>query len=226
MERILESVLRIIPVWIVGTNGPLFREIEIGLRDLLTIEFRGIYPRWQPIFEHLRLLGSGAVNIILAEADRDDADGFRWIESIREVAGASVVALLHNPTRQSVMSALRHRASGILTSPFSSQQISSAVLSVASGETVISSSLMDDLVEVAASLRRASDVEGLTKREIEILTLLVQGNSVKGIAEALSISYYTADTHLKNLRKKLNVKNSRALVSYALKSGLLPPDSD
>ena len=63
----------------------------------------------------------------------------------------------------------------------------------------------------------------LTKREIEILKLIVQGLSSTDIAEKLSpiISPRTVETHKSNMMKKLNLKNTPELVKYALENKLV-----
>jgi DNA-binding CsgD family transcriptional regulator len=55
----------------------------------------------------------------------------------------------------------------------------------------------------------------LTDREKEILKLITEENSSNQIAEKLSISPYTVDTHRKNLIDKLGVKSSIGLAKYA-----------
>jgi len=61
----------------------------------------------------------------------------------------------------------------------------------------------------------------LSKREREIIQLLVKGTSRKDIAEQLYISIYTYDTHRRNIRKKLGIRSTRELMKYATAFGLL-----
>ncbi len=61
----------------------------------------------------------------------------------------------------------------------------------------------------------------LTKREKEILQLIVAGDSTMAIAEKLFISHRTAETHRLTLLKKLDVKNTAGLVRIALTLGLV-----
>ncbi len=61
--------------------------------------------------------------------------------------------------------------------------------------------------------------EIITKREREILNLLVKGNDSKTIASLLSISKQTVDTHRKNILKKTGCENTAALIATALKNG-------
>lgn len=64
----------------------------------------------------------------------------------------------------------------------------------------------------------------ITKREKQILKLIFQEHTNPEIAELLSISRRTVDTHRKNLLKKLEVRNTAGLIRYALRSGLIHLD--
>jgi DNA-binding NarL/FixJ family response regulator len=63
-------------------------------------------------------------------------------------------------------------------------------------------------------------ISTLTKREVEILKLIVRGFTDKEIGIELNISYYTADTHRKNIINKLQVKNTACLAYTAGKLGI------
>lgn len=63
--------------------------------------------------------------------------------------------------------------------------------------------------------------KGLSKREAEILSLLVQGYSYEAAADKLFISFLTLKTHVRNIFYKLNVKKRVEAVNYALKKDLL-----
>ena len=59
----------------------------------------------------------------------------------------------------------------------------------------------------------------LSPREIEVLTLLAQGKSVKDISALLSISLSTTRNHLTKIKKKLALKKNTDLIRYAFKKG-------
>ncbi|SFT47031.1 two component transcriptional regulator, LuxR family [Lishizhenia tianjinensis] len=61
----------------------------------------------------------------------------------------------------------------------------------------------------------------LSKREIEVLQLVVNGYSSKQIAEELFLSYHTINTHRKNILKKVGVKSVSELVLFAQSTGLM-----
>ena len=73
-----------------------------------------------------------------------------------------------------------------------------------------------------AAAQRAKKL-GLTKRERQVLELLVKGASDKEIADVLSIAPRTAMTHVSNILAKLGVNRRTAAASYALREGLVDP---
>ncbi|MEQ1823349.1 MAG: response regulator transcription factor [Fimbriimonadaceae bacterium] len=62
----------------------------------------------------------------------------------------------------------------------------------------------------------------LTKREIEVLSLIAQGNSSKEAADALYVSKRTVDFHLANIYDKLQVNNRVQAFRAATRLGLIP----
>ncbi|MBC7526330.1 MAG: helix-turn-helix transcriptional regulator [Chthonomonadaceae bacterium] len=62
----------------------------------------------------------------------------------------------------------------------------------------------------------------LTKRELEILSFVVEGHSSKQVADLLFISKRTVDFHLDNIYGKLQVRNKMQALQRATRLGLLP----
>lgn len=60
-----------------------------------------------------------------------------------------------------------------------------------------------------------------TKREIEVIELISNGNSAKEISELLFISEHTVQTHKKNILKKANAKNTVHLVTMCIREGII-----
>lgn len=65
------------------------------------------------------------------------------------------------------------------------------------------------------------DVKVLSEREAEVLRLSAEGNSLKQIAEMLSISIDTVDTHSRNVVGKLSARNMKHAIATALRNKLI-----
>ena len=63
--------------------------------------------------------------------------------------------------------------------------------------------------------------KGLTKREREVLALIVDGKTSKQVARILGISFKTAVTHRTHLMDKLDVHDVAGLVRFAIRAGLV-----
>ena len=75
--------------------------------------------------------------------------------------------------------------------------------------------------DVAETLADAGDQERLSRRELQVLSLIVGGQSNGEIADALSISTNTVNNHRASIMRKLNVHSMAELMAYALREGLL-----
>lgn len=101
---------------------------------------------------------------------------------------------------------------------------------------LLKDTLSDDLIRVVREVHRGEqplgpDVEArlaeratrphLTPREVQVVELIAQGMRNKEIAAALGISEETAQVHVKNILAKLKVKDRTAVVSVALRRGII-----
>ena len=68
-----------------------------------------------------------------------------------------------------------------------------------------------------------TDRPTLSRREIQVATLLAEGRSAPEIAVKLNISPGTVDVHRRNLMRKLEVHNVVELTKYAMRTGLISP---
>jgi DNA-binding NarL/FixJ family response regulator len=80
--------------------------------------------------------------------------------------------------------------------------------------------MTDALLTPAPASSDSTKTASLTEREQEVLTLLAEGFSNKGIAAKLGISVRTSETHRENLSHKLNILTVAGLTKYAIKLGL------
>ena len=69
--------------------------------------------------------------------------------------------------------------------------------------------------------RTTGRVEGLTEREIQVLTHIARGLSVKEIAAVLSVSAKTVEGHKANIMGKLDIHDRVMLTRYAIREGLV-----
>jgi DNA-binding NarL/FixJ family response regulator len=121
-----------------------------------------------------------------------------------------------------VKTALRNGTDGYLLKDASEQDFLSAVESVLKGEQYIQKNVQDLMLKEAMGQKKdTSYIPKLTRREKEILQLIVDEKTTQEIADTLFLSVSTVETHRMNLISKLGVKNVAGLVKLTLERGLL-----
>lgn len=97
------------------------------------------------------------------------------------------------------------------------EELVKAVRSVAAGRKFVSPSLAADLVW---SREASSGGTQLTRRELQVISMVAEGQSSHEIGRRLGISRRTVETYRANLREKLGLVSNADLVRYAIKSGI------
>ncbi|NKL55273.1 two-component system response regulator MctR [Rhizobium leguminosarum] len=182
-------------------------------------------------FDHIEVAGTAGLaqtgleigrqilpQVVLMDINMPKLSGIDAIELVRnELPQARVVMLSMHDSREYISSSVMHGAAGYILKDVSTDEIVSAIETVAGGGTYFSSGVFDALM--GERVEEGSDP--LTPRERDILGLIVAGRSNKEIAETLGITSATAETHRKNLKKKLGITTTAGLIRYALDHGIV-----
>ena len=167
-------------------------------------------------------------DVVLMDLSMPTMDG---VEATRQLtargARSRVVVLTTYADDEWVFGALRAGARGFLTKDAGADEIRTAVLSVAAGDAQLDPSVQRRLLEALASgapsgvapAPAASIDDGLTARELEVLTEIARGLSNGQIARQLFVSEATVKTHVNHLLAKTGCRDRAALVAYAYRTG-------
>lgn len=121
-----------------------------------------------------------------------------------------------------VKTAIRNGADGYLLKDASEQDFLAAIDTVLKGEQYIQKSMQDLMLKEAMGQKKDNSyIPKLTRREKEILQLIIDEKTTQEIADTLFLSVSTVETHRMNLISKLGVKNVAGLVKLTLERGLL-----
>ena len=153
--------------------------------------------------------------------------GLNGIEATRQICqnhpGVEVVILSMHSNEEYVFQVLRAGASGYVLKQSDSSEVLTAIRAALAGGSFlsppISRAVIDDYIHRAEARGRSDTLDLLTPREREVLQLLAEGLSNQEIADQLSISVKTVETHRGNMMKKLSVESKTELVKYALRKG-------
>jgi DNA-binding NarL/FixJ family response regulator len=129
-----------------------------------------------------------------------------------------------------VYEALRSGASGFLLKDASATELANAVRLVAAGEALLAPSVTRRLIAEFARLGAPrgpsrKQLDGLTERESEVLTLVARGMSNAEIAAHLVVAEQTIKTHVGRILMKLGLRDRTQAVVLAYESGLVHPGS-
>ncbi|MDF2193247.1 response regulator transcription factor [Paraflavitalea sp. CAU 1676] len=183
--------------------------------------------------EHLRVAGSftaGAafwtfiksnkVDIVLLDISLPDMNGMDLCKDIKLMhPGICVLILSNHSERSIILQALQNGASGYLLKNASAAELIACIQQALSGQIAFSKEVREIIAR--PSLTELKGIPSLTKREKEILHLISEGHTTAGIAEQLSLSPLTIETHRRNLLQKFEVKNVAALIKLAVQHGLV-----
>jgi DNA-binding NarL/FixJ family response regulator len=155
------------------------------------------------------------------------------IEVIRHVAenhpATRVVVLSMHSAVASAWEAVQQGALGYVTKLGDFDDLIHAVLAVNKGRKYIGEPLSEAVLEEYAQLMESRGVQSLsslTKREIEILSMVARGHTSSEIAELLEIGRRTVESHRAKLSSKLGLRNQAELTRYAMERGLVTDSSD
>lgn len=172
-----------------------------------------------------RLEEGPAPDIVLMDLGLPGMNGIEGIRRLRSAAPVSrAIVLTVHEDNEKVFDAICAGASGYLLKPSTPDGVVQAIRQVEAGGApingYIAKKMLSMFTRIAPPAAPGPDYS-LTKREIEILELLVDGLTMSQIAGRLIVSYHTVDNHLRNIYEKLHVHTRSSAVAKALREGLV-----
>lgn len=166
-------------------------------------------------------------DVAVLDITMPDLSGIEATKYIKEVdPEAKILLISYHISEDILKDAMFAGAIGYILKDSNKEDLIEAIHTVASGKRYFSKEVSNLMVEDYASrLQPLSEseheIKKLTNREKQVLVLIVEGLTSQEIGAKLFISPRTVDTHRNNLIHKLKVKNSAALVKYAIEKGLV-----
>jgi DNA-binding NarL/FixJ family response regulator len=179
--------------------------------------------------EALKIVETTKPDLLILDIRMPNMTGIEVVEKLRSQNNPiKIVMLSMHESEEYVLKSVKAGADGYLLKGSSKEEFLKALHSVSEGGKYFSGDISSILIGQLSGSSVATEKKNLleedltiTKREKEILKLLLSGKGNKEIAEALEISKRTAEVHRFNLMKKLKVKNLMELSNKATEYALI-----
>ncbi|MBM7784391.1 response regulator [Tenggerimyces flavus] len=175
--------------------------------------------------EALAVVASARPDVVLMDLRMPVLDGVEATRRLsRDHPSVAVLVLTTYADDDSIAGALQAGARGYLTKDAGRVEIAAALHAAAAGQSTFDRTVSERLVSALTSRQksvvRKENPDGLTGREVEVLSLLARGLSNAEIAGELYIGETTVKTHINNAFAKINVRNRSEATRYALEHNL------
>ncbi|MBR9920036.1 MAG: response regulator transcription factor [Bacteroidetes bacterium] len=157
-------------------------------------------------------------HVLLMDLSMPVLDGVEATRQIKEIApGIHILILTISEAETHILQAIQAGADGYLLKDEEPRRIYQAILDATQGRMPLSPQIARKTMEMIRKTAALSSMQpadyGLTKREIQLLQLLISGKSYTAMAEELSISPHTVRRHTERIYQKLSI-HSRAEAGY------------
>ena len=170
-------------------------------------------------------------DVVIMDMNMPEKNGLEAIQEIEKMnLGVRVLVLSGYDDSDLIFRAMKLGAKGYVLKTMASAQLIYALEEVADGKVYLPSSLTSRFFEYfqqqvieekTETVQEDNYLSFLTAREEEVLDLLCQGVTYKGVAEKLFISDTTVKTHVNNIFQKLQVNDRTQAVLYAINNGFM-----
>ena len=169
-------------------------------------------------------------NVVVLDLSLRDSNGIDLIKAIRsKYEQLPVLVCSIHDERIYAERLLSAGANGYIMKEATADQFLVALRQVLAGELYVSERVKTRMIERSAAGGRSQTgdrTERLSNREFEILGLIGQGKTTRQIAESLSLSVKTVDSHRQRIKKKLGLQTSAQVVQFAILRQLMAPNVD
>lgn len=171
-------------------------------------------------FEAARMARELKPDIVVLDLSMPGRGGIDALSDIRQGSPESKILILSmHPEDQYAIRCLREGADGYLTKESAPELLTKAILKIRCGGKYISGALAEKLVYNLSNNDQTLH-DQLSDRELQVLTMIGNGQTVSEIADQLFVSVKTVSTYRARLLEKMGMENNAQLMRYAVEHGL------
>lgn len=160
--------------------------------------------------------------VLLCDLNLPDMSGIDVIKALHgQSPDTDILVLTLHQSKEHVIPAFSAGASGYILKGSSPAQIIEAVMAIRKGGAPMSPAIARHVLQEFSNRKDLEGTAPLTPREAEILSCLAVMHSEQAVAEQLVLSPHTVHSHIKNIYKKLRVRNRADAISKARAQGFV-----
>jgi DNA-binding NarL/FixJ family response regulator len=160
-------------------------------------------------------------DVIVLDIAMPELDGIETTKQImKENPAAHILILSMYLSPDYVYRSLRAGAKGYLLKESAGEKVVDAIRELSVGNRYLSSKITDMMID-GILMEDDDPLSKLSKREREVLQMVVEGKKVASIAETLSLSPKTIETYRARVMHKLEINDMVELIKFAIKNGLI-----
>jgi DNA-binding NarL/FixJ family response regulator len=179
--------------------------------------------------EALRVIRTLVPEVALMDISMPEMNGMDATAlALRQHPNLKVIIVSMHATEAYVLEALRAGAAGYLLKDADAGDLERAIRTVVRGERFLTPSVSHHLIDRFIRAERGEQTplaDALTPRQREVLQLVAEGRSTREISLRLHLSVKTIETHRAHLMERLQIFDVAGLTRYALRIGLVDPES-
>lgn len=189
--------------------------VRNGVAMILERQFEDVaISNAENFFEAITLLKNLPFDLVILDINIPGGKNTDMITDIRGIQPeVKILIFSAHEEEQYALKYLSSGANGYVDKLCSEEKIMFAITSIFESGTYISSELVSKLVNIQTSKKTLNPLEGLSKRELQITDLLVQGNGNLEISNKLNIHMSTVSTYKARVFEKLKVNNLVELIN-------------
>lgn len=163
-----------------------------------------------------------AADVMLLDISLPDKTGIEALKLIkRENAALNILMLSMYMEEQYAVRSIRSGASGYLCKHTASEELLTAIHTLAKGKKYITPNVAEILAEQMGTDHNVAPHEVLSDREFQVMRLIASGLSVSEIADKLALSVKTVSMYRTRLLEKMHLKHNADITHYAIKNQLV-----
>ena len=207
--------------------------VRQGLRALLEVQADiRVVAEAQNGREAIELAKDHKPHVIVMDFAMPGLNGLEGSKKIiKLLPDVKIIALTMHDNKEYIQRFIQAGAAGYLLKDSAFNDLIKAIRHVLESDKFYSPSLPPEVLEEYIAQQKSGNLvtplDSLTGRQREVLQLIAEGFTNKGIAQKLSISVKTVETHRAHIMHKLNIHDQAGLTRFAIRHGIIHlPESD